>query len=271
MLNTGSARVIDNPLVRIGAIVVALLLLLFLLFNVVSCVGGMLSGQQAEVAGDVPAETAATEAGGDESGSASEGASSSSSSQAQQGVESPWTDSGYFSTGDSELDNYVKTFCDEHTTEGASFAENAEATNLVVSTQTDYVERENNQSPWGPEWDVEYAKQFFEAGNSGNCFNFTAVTQFILRYYGYSDAEAQPCVVELQSGSWGDHGLVFLTDKSTGKRAIVDDAMGGNGWMLDINAYNYDIRNINQNITVQGNADAISDEPTHIEPGNLTE
>jgi hypothetical protein len=269
VLDTASALVADNMLVRGGIILVLVLLVLFILFNAVTCIGGALSGQQAQTAADVATE-ASTESSA-ESGSAAEGAESSSSSQAQEGVVSPWTESGYFSTGDSELDNYVKQFCDEHSTEGATFAENAEATNLVISTQAGYVERENNQSPWGPDWDVEYAKQFFESGNAGNCYNSAAVTQFILQYFGYSDAEGQPCVVELESGNWGDHGLVFLTDKSTGKRAIVDDALGGNGWMLDIDAYNYDIRNINQNATVKGNVDAIDDEPMQIPPGELTE
>jgi hypothetical protein len=186
-------------------------------------------------------------------------------------VESPWTDTGYYTTGDATLDNYLKEFCDERSNSGASFSDNAYNANLFVATEADYIERANNQSPWGPDWDVEYAKQFFEEGKSGNCYNFAAVTQFILQYFGYSDAEGQPCVVELESGNWGDHGLVFVTNKENGKKCLVDDALGSNGWMLDADSYNFDVRNINQNATVKGNVDAIDDEPMQIPAGELTE
>ena len=58
-----------------------------------------------------------------------------------------------------------------------------------------------------------------------------------------------------------------------GKRCIVDDALSADGWMLDINAYDYDVRNIAQNATVKGNVDALDDDdnPTPIAPGELTE
>lgn len=256
-----------NPWIQRGALVLLAIIAILLVANMVSCIGGALAPHEDQATANV-ASSSSVVAEESASGSAS---ASESTTATPEGVVSPWTESGYFSTGDSALDNYVKDFCDQHSTEGKSFEENAYDTNLVVSTQADYVERENNQSPWGPDWDVEYAKQFFEAGNSGNCYNFAAVTQFILQYFGYEDAEGQPCIVELESGNWGDHGLVFLTNKANGKRAIVDDAMGTNGWMLDIDVYNYDVRNINQNATVKGNVDAIDDEPMQIPPGELTE
>lgn len=266
--NRGGASIVDNPWFQRGILLIALLLVVFLLVNVVSCIGGAIAPQEAQSS----SEATATESA-DASSSSSESASASESTTAsQEGVESPWTDNGRFSTGDATLDSYIKKVCDEHSTEGASFDKNAYDTNIYVS-QTDYVERENNQSPWGPDWDVEYAKQYFEANNSGNCYNFAAVTQFVLQYFGYSDAEAQPCIVELESGNWGDHGLVFVTNKVDGKRAIVDDALSANGWMLDIDAYNYDVRNIAQNATVKGNTDALDDDdnPMPIAPGELTE
>lgn len=257
------------PWLQRGIVVFLAIVAILLVANVVSCVGGTLAPAEPDNAA-VEASSSSSDA---ESSSSSASGSESSSSGAQTGVVSPWTTSGYFSTGDSALDNYVKEFCDQHSTEGKSFDANAYDANLVISTQADYVERENNQSPWGPDWDVEYAKQFFESNNSGNCYNFAAVTQFILQYFGYEDAEGQPCIVELESGNWGDHGLVFLTNKVDGKRAIVDDAMGTNGWMLDIDAYSYDVRNIAQNATVKGNTDALDDDdnPTPIPPGELTE
>ena len=135
------------------------------------------------------------------------------------------------------------------------------------------MERKNNQSPWGENWAREFAKQYFEEGNKGNCYNFAAVTEYVLKYFGYSDAEAQPCIVRLESGAWGDHGLVFVTNKVDGKRCIVDDALSANGWMLGIDDYDYDVRNIGQNATVKGNVDALNDDdtPTPIPAGELTE
>ena len=254
----------DNVWVSRAIVVVALLLLVFILFNLVTCIGGALA-PKSESTGDTAAAEAAGE-GQEQSEQAAQAAA------AAQGVESPWTDDGRFSTGDTALDTYVKQLCDEHTSSGATFDQGAYDTYIYVS-RTDYVERENNQSPWGETWDVEYAKQYFEAGNKGNCYNFAAVTEYVLKYFGYSDAEAEPCIVKLESGAWGDHGLVFVTNKVDGKRCIVDDALSANGWMLDINDYDYDVRNIAQNSTIKGNVDALDDDdnPTPIPPGELTE
>ena len=256
----------DNVWVNRAILAVVALILLFILFNLVTCIGGAITGQSSDAANN--------EATGKNASASAESASAQDGSQAAAaaGVESPWTDDGRFSTGDSALDNYVKKLCDEHSTAGASFDKNAYDTYIYVS-RTDYVERKNNQSPWGPTWDVEYAKQYFEEGNKGNCYNFCAVTEYVLKYFGYSDAEAEPCVVKLDSGSWGDHGLVFVTNKVDNKRCLVDDALSANGWMLDINAYDYDVRNINQNSTIKGNVNALDDDnnPTPIPPGELTE
>ncbi|MBQ9057572.1 MAG: hypothetical protein IJ125_00115 [Atopobiaceae bacterium] len=182
------------------------------------------------------------------------------------GVESPWTASGRFSTGNSVLDNYIKDFCDTYTIAGGSYAESAYNAYLNLSW-SEYVERVNNQSPWGEGWDVEYALQYFEEGNTGNCYNFAAMDEYILKYFGYEDAEAEPCLVLLQSDTWGDHGLVFVTNRLDGSYCLVDAARSSNGWMLDTNLYTYDVRNINQNTTIDGNAVALDDSvPTRITP-----
>ena len=252
---------------RIG-IVVGALLVLFILVNLVQCVGGAISGGEAEVQAT---ESTATVEGSEATESGSESASESSSAASTEGVESPWTASGRFSTGDSTLDGYIKQFCDDNSTQGASAAENAFNVNCIVQ-QSDYVERENNQSPWGEQWDIEMAKQWFESGNSGNCYNFASMTEYILKYFGYEDAEAEPCVVHLQSGDWGDHGLVFVTNIENGKASMVDDALGTNGWMLDADSYEFDVRNIAQNSTIKGNVSVLDNaEPSPIPPGNLTE
>ena len=258
----------DNVWVNRAILLAIILILIFILFNLVTCIGGAITGQSSQTSSNDAAATQAS--AGAENATAS--GESQNNNGGGQGVESPWTDDGRFSTGDSALDNYIKQLCDEHSTAGASFDKNAYDAYIYVS-RTDYVERKNNQSPWGPTWDVEYAKQYFDEGNRGNCYNFCAVYEYILKYFGYSDAEAEPCVVKLDSGSWGDHGLVFVTNKVDGKRCLVDGALSANGWMLDINAYDYDVRNINQNSSIKGNVDAIDDDnnPTPIPPGELTE
>ena len=255
-----------NVWVARAVVFVAVLLLIFILFNLVTCIGGALAPKTESQEASAQAENAE---GAQESESASGGAMA---VTMMEGVESPWTENGRFSTGDSDLDNYIKAVCDAHTSEGATYDQAAYDTNIYIS-RTSYVERENNQSPWGPTWDVEYAKQFFDEGEKGNCYNFAAVTEYVLKYFGYSDAEAEPCIVKLESGAWGDHGLVFVTNKVDGKRCIVDDALSADGWMLDINSYDFDVRNIAQNSTIKGNVDALDDDdnPTPIPPGELTE
>ena len=250
----------ESDWVRRGIIIVALLIAILILFNLVTCIAGAVSG---------PASNSASSQA---TASASSEAASASSAAAQQGVSSPWTADGTFSTGDNTLDTYIKNLCDGHSTEGASYDANAYDTYLYVS-RTDYIERSNNQSPWGSTWDVEYAKQYFEEGQTGNCYNYAAVIEYILKYFGYSDAEAEPCVVGLESGAWGDHGLVFVTNKVDNKRCLIDSSLSANGWMLDIDSYQYDIRNIDQNSTIQGNVDVLNDNdtPTRIPAGELTE
>ena len=206
-----------------------------------------------------------------ESSSTASASESSSTAAEPEGVESPWTESGYFSTGNEQLDNKIKQLCDEYTTPGANYAENAHNANMAVVV-SDYIERANNQSPWGETWDVEYALQWFDENNSGNCYNFAAMTEYILKYFGYEDAEAEPCVVHLQSGNWGDHGLVFVTNRENNEWSLVDDALGADGWMLEGDVYEFDVRNIAQNSTVKGNVSVLhNDEPSPIPPGELTE
>lgn len=252
----------NNIWVNRAIAIVIILIIVVIIFNLVTCIGGALAPKQDSSESAASADATASQSA----------AASSAAAATTQGVSSPWTDDGRFSTGDSALDNYIKELCDEQAAPGTTFDKGAYDTYIYVS-RTDYIERENNQSPWGENWDIEFAKQYFEEGRSGSCYNFAAVTEFVLKYFGYSDAEAEPCIVKLESGAWGDHGLVFVTNKVDGNRCIVDDALSANGWMLDINAYDYDVRNINQNSTIKGNVDALDDDdnPTPIPPGELTE
>ena len=191
-------------------------------------------------------QTAKNTSAASSSSSVSSSSSASKSAATSQGVADMWTDSGTFSTGDAQLDAYVKDLCDSESSKNASAAENAYKGYIAVAW-SEYVERDNDQDPQGPDWARTYAKQWFEAGNSGNCYELSAVTQYVLQYFGYSDAKAEPCLVELESGEWGDHGLVFVTDITTGQKKICDDALGTNGWMLDEDALNYKIKDIGQN------------------------
>jgi len=248
--------------VAVALLVILLVLLVPRIMNSGSTPAEVSSTQTEQVANS-SSTTNATES--------SSGSSGSSSAAKPAGVESPWTESGYFSTGNDQLDAKIKQLCDEYTTPGATYAENAHNANMAVVV-SDYIERANNQSPWGETWDVEYALQWFDENNSGNCYNFAAMTEYILKYFGYEDAEAEPCVVHLQSGNWGDHGLVFVTNRENNEWSLVDDALGADGWMLEGDVYEFDVRNIAQNSTVKGNVSVLdNDEPSPIPPGELTE
>ena len=155
-----------------------------------------------------------------------------------EGVESPWTKSGYFTTGDKDLDKQVKDFCDKYTTKGKSASDNAYNTFCNI-TWSDYDEWEGNQYPHVYDWQVDYAKDFFSRG--GNCFSMAAAIQWCMRYFGYEDAHAELTYQERQSGGWLDHGLTWLTDPSSGEIKMIDSEMSSKGWMMSPNSYNVEI------------------------------
>lgn len=154
------------------------------------------------------------------------------------GVEDPWSPTGYFTTGDAELDQMVKSYCDGQAQDGLDAGDNAYYTYLHISW-IDYVENDNNQRPWDVEgdWRVTYAKQCF-TNMTANCYEFAAAIQYIMRYYGYADAIAEPCLVLKQSGAWGDHGLVFLTSLD-GRQCLIDASLSSNGWLLPAASMTY--------------------------------
>lgn len=162
-----------------------------------------------------------------------------------EGVDDPWVPGGKFTTGDQELDQMVKEICDEHTTEGDSASDNAFSTWCYV-TRLDYIETDYNQNPSGPGWAIEYAKQVYN-DKAANCYSFVAMASFCLRYFGYEDAVAEPCVIEKQSGDWGQHGLMFVTNIETGEKCLCDPSKSANGWMLKEDIYNYYVEDIGQN------------------------
>jgi hypothetical protein len=158
--------------------------------------------------------------------------------QGYEGVKSPWTKSGYFTTGDKELDKSVKAFCDKYTTKGKSVSDNAYNTFCNI-TWSDYDEWEGNQYPHTYDWQVGYAKDFFSRG--GNCFSMAAAIQWCMRYFGYADAHAELTYQERQSGGWLDHGLTWLTDSSSGDIKMIDSELSSKGWLMSPNSYNVEI------------------------------
>lgn len=217
--------------------IVAVIVIIVLLVTLVRCAAGIVSGSDSSTGAQVAVTTTSGE-------SASSSSSAATTLAANEGVEDPWVEGGRFTTGDAELDQMVKTFCDDNSNPDLSAADNAFNVYCAV-VWGEYIESDDNQEPLGPNWDIEYAKQYITAGG-GNCYNFCAFNEYVLKYFGYSDATAEPCIVLRQSGDYGDHGLVFVTNIEDGRRCLCDSAYGSNGWMVDIDAYTMQVRNIGQ-------------------------
>jgi hypothetical protein len=157
-------------------------------------------------------------------------------------VEDPWVESGYYTSGDKKLDEEVKEFCDAYASTDDS-REDAALSMYQALAWADYVERDDAQEPAGPNWRNTYAHQYFENNNSGNCYEFAAALMYCLRYMGYEDAQAEAILILLQSGSWGDHGIVFVTDDN-GNPAMCDTARGIDGWMIGTDTYTYKVEDV---------------------------
>lgn len=152
------------------------------------------------------------------------------------GVDSPWTKSGKFTSGDAVLDSEVKAFCDSI----ANTSMDRDAAVLEVYkgvAWSEYVERDAAQHPSGKNWRTEFARMYYENGSSGNCYEFAAFLSYCMQYMGFDDAKAEGVLVQLQGGGWGDHGIVYVTS-SDGTKCICDTARGTDGWMLPEATYN---------------------------------
>ena len=108
---------------------------------------------------------------------------------------------------------------------------------------SDYVERDEAQHPSGKDWRIVYARQYYENDCSGNCYEFAAFLGYCLQYLGFDDAHAEVILIELESGDWGDHGIVFVTN-TDGTSCICDTSRGTNGWMLKDTVYNMEIQDV---------------------------
>ena len=162
---------------------------------------------------------------------------------ADEGVEDPWVEGGRFTTGDAELDQLVKDWCDDNSNPDLTCEENA-FNAYCGAMWKDFIERDDNQYPMGTDWDIAYAKQIMNEGGS-NCYEQAAIGEFILKYFGYEEAYAEPCFILRQSGEYGNHGLIYVTDKD-GRKCLCDPAFGANGWMLDADIYTVKLIDIGQ-------------------------
>lgn len=159
-----------------------------------------------------------------------------------RGVESPWLASGKFTSGDDTLDKEVKEFVDKNCGKSKDVDEAALEVYKAIAW-SEYVERDDAQDPKGKDWRQEYARKYYEHDCTGNCYEYATFLSFCLQYMGYDDAIAQACIIEKESGDWGDHGLVFVTN-TDGSKCMCDTSYGVNGWMIPAGSYNVQIKDV---------------------------
>lgn len=189
------------------------------------------------------------------------------------GVEDPWITSGSFTVGTSELDDAIKTFCDQHTATGATQEEAAQATfdAIVQSTYVDMLEK-----PSGTNWVHRAAQMYFsylkttEGEPEGDYYEFAAVTALCLRYFGYSDAIAVPVLHAMDNG--GQYGgALCIVSNTDGVPSVCDPALGTSGWMLKRAGYKILVDDIGQDLsTAQGLGLEIQLSPEHQKEADAT-
>lgn len=236
------ASPVDGTIIRNRIIaVVVLIIAIVLLVNLVTCAAGAIGGKQEQSSDSSSSEASS-------GGLVSMVAQNAPEQTAPVvptgvGVEDPWVEGGRFSTGDADLDQIVKGFCDDNSKEGLSAEDNAFNV-YCYAMWTEFIERDDNQHPTGPNWDITYAKQIMTE-DGGNCYEQVAIGEYILKYFGYYDAQAEPCYILRQSGEYGDHGLLYVTNKD-GRKCLCDPAFGANGWMLDADIYTVKVVDVGQ-------------------------
>ena len=238
----------DNVWAARAIVLAILVVFLFILINLVTCIAGAVSGPH-----DETTDTSTTPANETQGSENQAGQQETQQEQATMpgkgsstGVDDPWVQSGKFTTGDSELDEFVKELCDSNSTSSDPSANAFNTYKAILAF--DYKERDDNQYVYNSTWDVDFAVQFMQEKN-GNCFNNAAMSQWVCRYFGYDDARALPIVVLMQSGEWSDHGAVFVTDVyHDNKQCVIDDALFEDGWMMNGDSYTYSIIDVGQTI-----------------------
>lgn len=165
------------------------------------------------------------------------------------GVSDPWIEAGSFTVGSEELDNYISSYCDEHTPDGATAYEAAKETYeaIVGSTYLDRVDK-----PMGTDWVARSARDFFVSddgmgGHQGDYYEFCATMALCFRYFGFGDAIAVPILGTFSSGEEYGSALVLVTS-GDGASCVCDPVMGESGWMLSRSSYNILVDDIGQNL-----------------------
>ena len=173
-------------------------------------------------------------------------------SNVYNGVESPYTYSGYFSTGNDELDLQVKTFCDAIADPTLEARDNAQRVFEKIVQSQNYTMRSASDKPGGPEWYLVCAEQYFASATpdqglpgSGDYYDYAAAISYCLRYFGFSDALAVP-LTDATGTSFGQ-AVVVVTDVS-GTSCVCDPSKPYAGWMLDSYSQNLIVENIGQDI-----------------------
>lgn len=244
------AEITRNRIIAVAVLVVLVILLVSLVSCIVRGIAGNSEQQAPASQPAAPAATTASETSANAEETSAEaslvgdvGSRVSDQTSSAQGVEDPWVESGRFATGDAELDRMIKDFCDANSSSDLPLEENAFNAYCIASWY-EFQERDNNQYPTGPNWDIEYAKQAIEEG-SVNCYEQAAFGEYVLKYFGYEDAVAMPSFILRQSGEYGDHGLLYVTDRD-GRKCLCDPAFGANGWMLDADIYTVKAMDVGQ-------------------------
>ncbi|MBQ6523411.1 MAG: arylamine N-acetyltransferase, partial [Atopobiaceae bacterium] len=93
------------------------------------------------------------------------------------------------------------------------------------------------------QWSLPIMSKYYEHDCTGNCYEYATFLSFCLQYMGYDEAIAQACIIEKESGDWGDHGLVFVTN-TDGSKCMCDTSYGVNGWMIPAGSYNVQIKDV---------------------------
>ncbi|MDO4797440.1 MAG: hypothetical protein Q4A01_05395 [Coriobacteriales bacterium] len=171
------------------------------------------------------------------------------------GVEDRWVTSGYFTTGDKNLDAKVKQFCDALTVEGSNASSNALEVYNNIMWNYSIVDRGEKAKPAGPNWDTACARDFFSRydaaaglGGEADYYELAAVVACCLRYFGYSDALAVPVVIDSGGESTVDAAYCLVTDEN-GAARICDPTMGAAGWMTDRYSHKFMVDDIGQDLT----------------------
>ncbi len=172
-----------------------------------------------------------------------------------RGVEDPWVSSGYFTTGDENLDPKVKEFCDAYSKAGETAPSNALNVYNTIMWNYSCVDKGEDQKPAGPSWAEACARDFLsryaaagDLGGEADYYELAAIVSFCLRYFGYSDALAVPVVIGSGGNTSVDAAYCLVTSE-TGSSCICDPTRGAGGWMIDRYSVTFMVDDIGQDLT----------------------